>query len=101
MDDKLVSIAQFTSYIEAEMAKQLLADHGIEAVATGENASNVYPIPAIEGPELHVLESQAEQARQILELHEQQETSEQETSEDDNDFEEPEDNNSFLMEQEQ
>jgi hypothetical protein len=96
MDEKLVKIAEFADYIEAEMALQLLADYGIKAVATGENASNVYPIPAIEGPELHVLESQAEQARQILELHKQQET-----SEDDNDFEEPEDNNSFLMEQEQ
>ena len=96
MDEKLVKIAEFADYIEAEMALQLLADYGIKAVATGENASNVYPIPAIEGPELHVLESQAEQARQILELHKQQET-----SEDDNDSEEPEDNSSFLMEQEQ
>jgi len=87
MDEKLVKIAEFADYIEAEMALQLLADYGIKAVATGENASNVYPIPAIEGPELHVLESQAEQARQILELHKQQET-----SKDDNDFEEPEDN---------
>jgi hypothetical protein len=87
MDEKLVKIAEFADYIEAEMALQLLADYGIKAVATGENASNIYPIPAIEGPELHVLESQAEQARQILELHKQQKT-----SEDDNDFEEPEDN---------
>ena len=67
MADKLVTIAQFTDYIEAEMAKQLLADYGIEAVATGENASNIYSIPAVEGPELQVLESQAQQAREILE----------------------------------
>jgi len=65
--DKLVTIAQFTNYIEAELARQLLADYGIEAVATGENASNIYSIPAVEGPELQVLESQAQQAREILE----------------------------------
>jgi hypothetical protein len=67
--EKLVTIAQFTNYIEAEMAKQLLADYGIEAVATGENASNMYSIPAVEGPELQVLESQAQQALEILESH--------------------------------
>jgi hypothetical protein len=73
MDDKLVTIAQFTSYIEAEMARQLLADYGIEAVATGENASNMYSLPAVEGPELQVLESQSRQAREILESQKEQE----------------------------
>jgi hypothetical protein len=73
MGDKLVTIAQYANYIEAEMAKQLLADHGIEAVATGENASNIYSIPAVEGPELQVLESQAQKAREILESSGEQE----------------------------
>jgi len=73
MDDKLVTIAQFPSYIEAEMAKQLLADYGIEAVATGENASNMYSLPAVEGPELQVRESQARQAQEILESQKEQE----------------------------
>jgi len=73
MDDKLVTIAQFTNYIEAEMAKQLLADYGIEAVATGENASNMYSLPAIEGPELQVLESQASKAQEILKSQKEQE----------------------------
>lgn len=72
MADKLVTIAQYSNYIEAEMARQLLADYGIEAIATGENASNIYSIPAVEGPELQVLESQAQQAREILESHEEQ-----------------------------
>jgi hypothetical protein len=71
--DKLVTIAQFANYIEAEMAKQLLADYGIESVATGEHASNIYSIPAVEGPELQVLESQAQRAREILESHKGQE----------------------------
>jgi hypothetical protein len=87
MDEKLVTIAQYANYIEAEMARQLLADYGIEAVVTGQYASNIYSIPAVEGPELQVLQSQAEQAQQILESHEQQKT-----LEDDNDSEEPEDN---------
>ncbi|MCP4260185.1 MAG: DUF2007 domain-containing protein [Planctomycetes bacterium] len=73
MDDKLVTIAQFASYIEAEMAKQLLADYGIEAVATGENASNMYSLPAVEGPELQVLESKAQQAQEILKSHKETE----------------------------
>ena len=73
MADKLVTIAQFANYIEAEMAKQLLADYGIEAVATGENASNIYSIPAVEGPELQVLESHAQQALEILESQQRQE----------------------------
>jgi len=73
MDDKLVTIAQFPSYIEAEMAKQLLADHGIEAVATGENASNVYSLPAVASSELQVPESKAQHAREILESQNKQE----------------------------
>ncbi len=73
MDDKLITIAQFPSYIEAEMAKQLLADYGIEAVATGENASDMFSLPAVEGPELQVPESKAQQAREILELQNKQE----------------------------
>jgi len=69
MADKLVTVARFTNYIEAEMAKQLLADFGIEAIAAGENASNVYSLPAVEGPELQVLQSQAEEALEILKSH--------------------------------
>ncbi len=71
MDDKLVTIAQFTDYIEAEMAKQLLADYEIGAVVTGDNAANLYPISAVEGPELQVLEKDARRAREILEAREE------------------------------
>jgi len=68
MADKLVTVAQFTNYIEAELAKQLLEDYGIKVIMTGQYASIVYPIPAV-GPQLQVLQSQAEQAREILESH--------------------------------
>ncbi|MDH4240814.1 MAG: DUF2007 domain-containing protein [Phycisphaerae bacterium] len=67
MADKLVTIAEFTDYIEAEMAKQLLSDFGIESVVTDENAANLYPISGVVGPELQVLEKDAQQAREILE----------------------------------
>lgn len=73
MAERLVVIAQFPDYIEAEMARQTLADCGIEAIVTGANASSVYPVPAIEGPELHVPESQAREAREILESRQEQE----------------------------
>lgn len=73
MTDRLVTIGQFTNYIEANMARQLLADYGIQAVVTGENTAKVYSVPAIEGPELQVLESQAAQARTILESDKKQE----------------------------
>jgi len=73
--DKLVTIAQFANYIEVEMAKQLLADYGIEAVVTGENASNIYSgVPALGGYcKLDTLENQADQAREILEPRKKQE----------------------------
>ena len=73
MADRLVTIAQFTNYIEAELARQLLADYGIEALAAAQNASNIYSIPAIESPELQVRESNAQKALEILASHKKQE----------------------------
>jgi hypothetical protein len=70
--DKLVTIAQFTDSAQASLAKQLLADYGIEAVATGQNAANIYTIPALATTSLQVLESQAQRAREILESHKKQ-----------------------------
>jgi len=67
VDDKLVTIAKFTSYIKANLAKQLLDDFGIRSVVTGENAANVYSVPAVATTDLQVLESQAQQASEILE----------------------------------
>lgn len=73
MADKLVIIAEFTDYIEAEMAKQLLADYEIEAVVTDDHAANLYPVSGVAGPELQVLEKDAQRAREILESREEQE----------------------------
>ncbi len=73
MADKLVTIAKFADYIEADLAKQLLDDFGIKSVVTGQNAANVYSVPAIADTDLQVFESQAQQAREILESHKKQE----------------------------
>ena len=66
MVDKLITIAKFTNYIEAELAKQLLDDYGIKSVASGQNTTNIYSVPAIAEISLQVLESQSQQAREIL-----------------------------------
>jgi hypothetical protein len=50
------------------LAKQLLDDFGIKSVVTGQNAANVYSgLPALANVELQTLESQAQQALEILE----------------------------------
>jgi len=71
--DKLVTIAKFADYIKADLAKQLLDDFGIESVVTGQNAANVYSVPAFAEASLQTFESQAEQALKILESHRGQE----------------------------
>lgn len=73
MNDRLVTIARFANYIEAELARQKLEDFGIKSVVTGQNASNMYSgIFAIASPELQVFESVSEEALKILEADERQ-----------------------------
>jgi hypothetical protein len=71
--DKLVTIAQFTDSGQASLAKQLLADFGIESVLTGQNAANIYTIPALATISLQTFESQAKQAQEVLESRKKQE----------------------------
>ncbi len=73
MADKLVTIWEFTDYIQAEMAKQLLSDYEIKAVVTDKNAAKLYPISGVPGPELQVLEKDVQRAREIMEYGEEQE----------------------------
>lgn len=73
MADKLVTIAQFTDSAQASLAKQLLADFGIKSVLAGQNAANIYTIPALATISLQTFESQAQQAREILESNKKQE----------------------------
>jgi hypothetical protein len=74
MDERLVTVARFENYMAAELAKQLLADYGIKAVVMGENVGNTYVgAPAAQDIELQTLESQAEEAANILENQDKQE----------------------------
>ncbi len=71
MAEKLVTIATFTDYSEADLAKQLLDDFGIKSVVIGEKFGLPYPIPS--EAKLQVFESQAKRAQEILESNEKQE----------------------------
>jgi len=68
MSEKLVTVARFSNYIEADLARQLLEGEGIRAFVMGQNVGNVYSgVPAVLDIELQTPESQAEQAKEILE----------------------------------
>ncbi|MHC4396225.1 MAG: putative signal transducing protein [Planctomycetota bacterium] len=73
MADKLITIATFADSIQASLAKQLLDSAGIKSLLAGQNAANIYTIPAVAATQLQVLESQAQQALEILKLNEKQE----------------------------
>jgi len=74
MDEKLITIATYTDSIKAELARQLLADYGIEAVVTDQLSTNIFAgVPTIAAVELQTLESSAEEALRILQSNEQQE----------------------------
>jgi hypothetical protein len=83
MNDKLVTVARFTNYMEAELAKQLLEDEGIMAFAMGQNvATNTGGVPAAIDIQLQTPESQAEEAREILEADRQQKDQESQSKPD-------------------
>jgi 2-methylisocitrate lyase-like PEP mutase family enzyme len=74
MEERLVTIATFTDYIEAELAKQLLADFGIKSILTGQNVASVYAgVLGLRDLELQTFENQAQRAWEILESKGQQE----------------------------
>jgi hypothetical protein len=71
MADKLVTIATFADYSQADLARQLLDDFGIKSVVIGEKFGLPYPIPS--EAKLQVFESQVKRAREFLESHKGQE----------------------------
>ena len=66
MAKKLVKIAEYDNSMDADFAKQLLADNEIEAITTGENVANVLPIPGVAKVTLFVAEPDANAAIEIL-----------------------------------
>ena len=71
MADKFVTIAEYMDSIQAEMARQTLEDFDIKAVVIGENALNTCLAPTVMTAKLQVLESNADEAKQILEEQQQ------------------------------
>ncbi len=70
---KLVTVARFDDYMKADLARQLLEDEGIKAFVLGQNVGNVYSgVPAAIDIELQTAESEAEEAREILEASRQE-----------------------------
>jgi len=70
---KLVTVARFGDYIQADLARQLLEDEGIKAFVLGQNVGNVYSgVPAAIDIELQTAESEVEEAREILEANRQE-----------------------------
>ena len=78
MADKLVTIAQFSDSSDANMAKQVLADFGIEAIVLGENFANLYPALPLQSIDLQVRESLSRQAQEVLESYNKQEDPQEE-----------------------
>jgi hypothetical protein len=70
MKEKLVTVARFADYMEADLARQLLEDEGISAFVMGMNVGTVYSgVPAVTDIHVQTPESQAREAREILEAH--------------------------------
>ncbi len=68
MDDKLITIAEFTENLDAQMARTTLESNGIKAVIAGENIMGLMPVDGMLYVELQVLAADAEKAKQILDL---------------------------------
>ena len=67
MTEKLATVARYTDYVEADLARQRLEDEGIKAFVMGQNAGIAWGVPPANGIELQTPESQARQAKEILE----------------------------------
>jgi hypothetical protein len=94
MTEKFVTVARFADYMRADLARQVLESAGIKVVVTGQNVGNIYAgLAGIADVELQTPESQAAEAREILEADRRQgEDSERHPDEDlewgdDEDFE--------------
>jgi Putative prokaryotic signal transducing protein len=72
MAGELVTIAEYMDSIQAEMAKQVLADFGIKSTLAGQYGADVLAgVLAFATVKLQVLEKDADEAKQILEDQEQ------------------------------
>ncbi len=76
MEDKLVTVGEFETGFEAELAKVQLEAEGIEAIVVGGDLLAVMPAIGMIKVELQVFEKDAEKAAQIIEAIERENRSE-------------------------
>ena len=73
MADKIVTVAKFTSSLDAHLAQMSLDTAGIESTLVGEESSNVLPLVQVTSIELCVSAEKADEAKRILESEGQEE----------------------------
>jgi len=76
MEDKLVTIAEYETGFEAELAKVRLEEEGIEAIVVGGDLVANMPTIEVIKIELQVFERDAQKAAQIIAAMEQEHESE-------------------------
>jgi len=72
MDDKLVTIAEFQSDLEAQMAKSALEEDGINAIIVGGSIKDLLPADGMLNVQLQVFEHDAERAGAVLDSQKNQ-----------------------------
>ena len=73
MADRFVKIATFSRSGDAHLAKMLLSESDIKSIVLGENLLMAVPKVGFPEVELHVPQSQAKEAVEILEFQRNQE----------------------------
>lgn len=79
MDDKLVTIAEFQSDIEAQTAKSILQACDIDAVIIGGPIKDLLPVDGMLNVQLQVFAGNAERAKAVLD-EQQNQSSQKETN---------------------
>jgi hypothetical protein len=77
MDDRLITIAEFQSDIEAQMAKSALQDNGIDAIIVGGPIKDLLPVDGMLNVELQVFARDAERAKAVLDTQQNQPATEE------------------------
>ena len=72
MNDRLVTIAEFQSDIEAQMAKAALQADGIDAIIVGGAVKDLLPVDGMLNVELQVFARDAQKAKAVLDLQQNQ-----------------------------
>ena len=65
-DDKLVTLTEFQSDLEAQIAKSALEENGISAIIVGGNIKDLLPADGMLNVQLQVFARDAEKAGEIL-----------------------------------